>query len=786
MSFVGPLWSRLVEEGLLTEAEAQAARARQAAEGGAPDTAVLEVRPLDGRGRARLLRIAAGLTGRTVAPPEYLDRPEAAALGFVPEALCAQHPILPVHVSADTLTLVAPVLPDHVLSELAFSLGRRLEAALALELDVRAALMRHLGVPLPARFAALQGTLPAEPVEPPAELDPRPRPAFPERLGPEASAAPLAPAVDAGDWVQRALEALRAAPDPDRVRGLLSEAGHDALRARFYLARTDDGLRCVAGAADAGGRAPADVRVPVARGSALDRALRIGAAKAGRLADDPGIAELYHALGRALPAELMVEPIRDRYRIVGVLVGDHAGERIPNASIAAFRRLLAGVGPTLSTLLQSPAALPAVPTLVGPPAPPGEPPPPEVPPPLPGPAPLAAEHTPGTAERLRTVHLTPVEGSGRPESPTLPELAVVPLGQVPTDPPEGERPRFRALDESSDRLPALTPSPTGESARRRIVTLALPEDDDLPDLPSIRPRYRAEEDDLPHPDALRSYVGDLASRDEAVQQTAEAALLGAGEVALDVLVEQFPGHLLVDRYATDPASAPVSRHSGLLRTMLRFGPDAAPRLEALCEHLSPEIRYYAVFCFAELHSPRSLPRLSGCLFDKDASVREIAAHVIDRYREDPAFDDVVARIRRLIARGRPGERRAAAEAAGRLHAAGAALELAEALSDAHFPLVEAAHKALVEIARQDFGTDEWKWRRWFERNGQRPRVEWLIDGLMSDQRPIRAGAFRELLRLTHQNYGYLVDAPPADRRAAADRWARWWTETGHTRYARYS
>ena len=64
-------------------------------------------------------------------------------------------------------------------------------------------------------------------------------------------------------------------------------------------------------------------------------------------------------------------------------------------------------------------------------------------------------------------------------------------------------------------------------------------------------------------------------------------------------------------------------------------------------------------------------------------------------------------------------------------------------------------------------------------------MEWLLEGLLNDQRSIRAGAFAELRRVTHQNYGYMVDAPPAERRSAHDRWMKWWRDTGMTRYAGY-
>jgi hypothetical protein len=64
-------------------------------------------------------------------------------------------------------------------------------------------------------------------------------------------------------------------------------------------------------------------------------------------------------------------------------------------------------------------------------------------------------------------------------------------------------------------------------------------------------------------------------------------------------------------------------------------------------------------------------------------------------------------------------------------------------------------------------------------------MEWLIDALLHEQRVIRASALAELRRATHQNYGYVVDAPPAERKAGWARWTRWWNEHGRARFEAY-
>ncbi|MCA9542257.1 MAG: HEAT repeat domain-containing protein, partial [Myxococcales bacterium] len=280
-------------------------------------------------------------------------------------------------------------------------------------------------------------------------------------------------------------------------------------------------------------------------------------------------------------------------------------------------------------------------------------------------------------------------------------------------------------------------------------------------------------------------VAHLAGAPAGDRDAAIGELLTHGEAGIAALIATFPGPLTVDRYDHEQESVPVEQHGPVLRAMIRFGAAAAPGLEGLCDHVSPDVRYYAVLCFAAIRHPDSLPVLGARLVDKDTTVREVAARVIDSYRDDAGFDVVVRRARSMLEKGRLSEKRLAAEALGLLHAADAAPDLIAGLNAPEPPVAEAAHRALIEIARQDFGTNVWRWRTWFERNLTRPRVEWLLDGLLSDKRPIRVGAFRELRRLTHLNYGYTPDAPPPARRAATEKWMAWWHQSGRAKFGHY-
>ena len=383
--------------------------------------------------------------------------------------------------------------------------------------------------------------------------------------------------------------------------------------------------------------------------------------------------------------------------------------------------------------------------------------------------------------------------------PPTPASARLSFSPTPFDPPSGPMPRVTVI---------VTPNRVGNAIEGRDLSS---------DPPSVVPRgptqaepeptpFRFEPEptlELAHepapaptpapPPARKLYtdadiklaIEGLSAADLRVRQQSEDLLLAVGEPALDPIFEGFPGQILVDRFAHPVGSPGIETHSALLRVVVRLGPLATGRLEQLCGHLSPEIRYYAVFCFSALRSARSLPIVAERLTDSDNSVREISIWVLEQYRGQAAFKAVVDTLRAGLKEGSARRRRPLVDSVGRLHLADAIPELLLLLGDLSLGLQEAAHKALQEIARADLGLDAWKWQKWYERNGNRPRVEWLLEGLLSDHRTIRAGALQELRRLTHQNYGYMVDAPPAERRSAHERWMRWWRDAGMVRFAGY-
>src|SRR5205814_1225142 len=101
----------------------------------------------------------------------------------------------------------------------------------------------------------------------------------------------------------------------------------------------------------------------------------------------------------------------------------------------------------------------------------------------------------------------------------------------------------------------------------------------------------------------------------------------------------------------------------------------------------------------------------------------------------------------------------AAEALGALRDAPAVPRLIELVKHADEAVVSAARRALVEITKQDFGTSRWRWRSWWERHRDQPRVEWMLEGLGHAEAEVRLSASEELRLLTPDSFGYHFDLP---------------------------
>src|SRR5262249_22068005 len=102
----------------------------------------------------------------------------------------------------------------------------------------------------------------------------------------------------------------------------------------------------------------------------------------------------------------------------------------------------------------------------------------------------------------------------------------------------------------------------------------------------------------------------------------------------------------------------------------------------------------------------------------------------------------------------------------------------ELVKHASADVVEVARRALVEITKQDFGTSRWRWRSWWERHRNQPRLEWLLEGLGHAEAEVRLSASEELKTLGREHFGYQFDLPKREREEARRKWVDWWRTHG--------
>jgi hypothetical protein len=98
--------------------------------------------------------------------------------------------------------------------------------------------------------------------------------------------------------------------------------------------------------------------------------------------------------------------------------------------------------------------------------------------------------------------------------------------------------------------------------------------------------------------------------------------------------------------------------------------------------------------------------------------------------------------------------------------------------------VLAAHRALVTLTGQDFGSMIRRWETWAEGWGRAHRVEWLIESLLHPDEGVRTLAGEELKLLTQQYFGYHPALPKRDRELAQRKYREWWELEGRLSFNR--
>jgi len=321
--------------------------------------------------------------------------------------------------------------------------------------------------------------------------------------------------------------------------------------------------------------------------------------------------------------------------------------------------------------------------------------------------------------------------------------------------------------------------PAGGSAASAVAIKFLVEHLSVGDLTAVGTAPRTPAPVIEPPDLaarVQAMVARLGMHGPNEQAPDHGALLAIGEEALPALRDAFPGRLWFNRWEPHVQPPRGRSVSGLSRTLVAFGEPAVPYVAELLKAPDPEIRYYATLVAAELPHSLLVEPLAATLFDEDQGVSRSALFALETFRGQEGIDELQASLRALALASDTDQRSRllAMRTLAVLRDPQAIEALLPALTEKSV-LGEAAWRVLRMLTAQDFGTDEGKWRDWYDRHGQRSRTEWLIDSLNHEDPEIRAIASRDLAHVADQDFGYSVNMPASDRRAIRERFRLWWS-----------
>jgi hypothetical protein len=324
-----------------------------------------------------------------------------------------------------------------------------------------------------------------------------------------------------------------------------------------------------------------------------------------------------------------------------------------------------------------------------------------------------------------------------------------------------DRVPMRAVERAVERPPTSTPAPARSS---QLPTSSR-------EVPSVI---------VDMGDAVENLVVDLQHAGPDDERAAVSALLRMGEAALPVLAQTFPGPLWFDRHRPH-RRAPRGRDvCAIARALYAFGVRATPYVASLIGSSHPDKRFYALLLAGDMVHPSLLDAVLARVFDENESIRKLAHEVAPRFRGLSGWEEQMANLRRSARiRGKdPKKRLHALTGIAALRDAGALKTLVDLLEDDDREVVRQAHAALVALTAEDLGPAARKWAAWVEKNGERHRIEWLIDALTNSDEALRTAAGDELKQLTQQYFGFHPSTTRREREVAQEKYRRWWQTEG--------
>jgi hypothetical protein len=338
-----------------------------------------------------------------------------------------------------------------------------------------------------------------------------------------------------------------------------------------------------------------------------------------------------------------------------------------------------------------------------------------------------------------------------------------------------EETAFVPEQETTPPVPVITPLELDEEPQGSDEVPLDPTPLDRPPTPAPS---RPPAEQPPDPEQLASLAADLAGGEPEKTSLARVSLLAAGAAAVPAIVKHFPGKLVFDIGSAAGTIPPLIEHSELLRCLVDLGEDACMGVADRLEDPDSAVRHYAVLFLREVNCPQAVPRLGKRLYDRDARIRLSAIEALQAYRRTTSFDSMLVDLRAKLKSEQPNQQAIAAALLGNFKDRDALALLAPLVKSPDKMVARAAAESLSFITKQDFGTSERKWIKWWKTHKGERRIRWLINGLSSKNRDIRYSSVQELSQITGEHFGYHYDSAKEEREQAVQRWEQWWEEKG--------
>jgi hypothetical protein len=359
-------------------------------------------------------------------------------------------------------------------------------------------------------------------------------------------------------------------------------------------------------------------------------------------------------------------------------------------------------------------------------------------------------------------------------APTQSVTAAPRVTESPVEFPVRAAPPARSFPREAPMLDLDTPS-TQSAQGEKLLSRDVPEPEGQKAQAKPQPQAAAGVDDAVN---IARLTDDLICGEPMRMERAREHLTRIGTMAVPALMERFPGHLTFEIRGNNDHIPPVAEHSELLRCLVEIGSGAAEAIAKRLDDPRRRLRYYAVKLLGVISYPAAVARLAQRLFDREAQVRLATLETLATYRQTLQFSAMLVGLRAKLEQTNPDQQAIAAALLGNFKDRNAVPILIKLIKSSHKMVRRAAIESLSFITKKDFDANQRKWLKWWELHSSEHRIQWLIEGLRSNNRDVRFSSSQELTQLTGEYFGYYYDSGKKELERAVLQWEAWWNEKG--------